>query len=63
MICQNCLLQLPASAFYASNTRRPSDDEIIATLALHYRVHELKVIEWLLDMDLTAASARAAANL
>lgn len=43
--------------------RRPGDDELIATLALHYRVHELKVIEWLLDMDLDAASARAAANL
>jgi len=43
--------------------RRPRDDELIATLALHYRVHELKVIEWLLDMDLDAASARAAANL
>lgn len=43
--------------------RRPGDDELIATLALHYRVHELKVIEWLLDMDLDAASARAVANL
>lgn len=43
--------------------RRPGDDELIATLALYYRVHELKVIEWLLDMDLDAASARAAANL
>ena len=43
--------------------QRPTDDDIIATLALHYRVHELKVIEWLLDIDLDAASARAAANL
>ena len=42
---------------------RPTDDDIIATLALHYRVHELKVIEWLIDMDLDAASKRAAANL
>jgi chromosome segregation ATPase len=47
----------------AKRESRPGDDEIIATLALHYRVHELKVIEWLLDMDLDAASARAAANL
>jgi hypothetical protein len=43
--------------------QRPSDDDIIATLALHYRVHELKVIEWLLDIDLDAAAERAAANL
>ena len=42
---------------------RPTDDDIIATLALHYRVHELKVIEWLIDMDLDAAAERAAANL
>ena len=47
----------------AGKPRRPSDDEIIATLALHYRVHELKVIEWLIDMDLDAAAERAAANL
>ncbi len=39
---------------------RPTDDDIIATLALHYRVHELKVIEWLIDMDLDAAAERAA---
>ena len=39
---------------------RPTDDEIIAALSLHYRVHESKVIEWLLDMDLSAASERMA---
>lgn len=39
---------------------RPSDDKIIDVLALHYRVHESKVIEWLLDMDLAAASERMA---
>lgn len=39
---------------------RPSDDEIIAALALHYHVHESAVIAWLLDMDLEAASARMA---
>ena len=37
---------------------RPTDDAIIGALALHYRVHESKVIEWLLEMDLQAASAR-----
>lgn len=35
---------------------RPSDEQIIEVLSLHFRVHESKVIEWLLDMDLQAAS-------
>lgn len=42
---------------------RPTDDEIIDVLTLHYRVHESKVIEWLLGLDLKAASGRMAANL
>lgn len=37
---------------------RPTDDQIIEVLALHFRAHESKVIEWLLDMDLDAASNR-----
>jgi predicted phage-related endonuclease len=37
---------------------RPSDDEIIEVLSLHYRIHESKVVEYLLDMDLQAASKR-----
>lgn len=37
---------------------RPTDDAIIDVLSLHYRVHESKVIEWLLAMDLNAASQR-----
>lgn len=41
---------------------RPSDDEIITTLVQHYRVHESKVIEWLLAMDLQAASDRMASE-
>lgn len=40
----------------------PTDDQIIATLAYQYRVHESKVIEWLLEMDLDAASERMAAE-
>lgn len=39
---------------------RPTDKEIINTLALAYRVHESKVIEWLLDMDLSSARERLA---
>lgn len=39
---------------------RPTDDELIDVLALHYRVHESKVIEWLLEVDLKAASKRMA---
>ena len=41
---------------------RPSDEAIIAALALHYRVHESKVIAWLLAMDLDAASKRMASE-
>lgn len=44
-----------------ASSRRPSDDEIIDAVCLHFRVHESKVIEWMLDMDLNAASARLAA--
>lgn len=36
---------------------RPSDRQIIETLALAYRVHESKIIEWLLDMDFESASS------
>lgn len=39
---------------------RPTDDQIIDALALHFRVHEMKVVEWLMGMDLEAASKRAA---
>ena len=31
---------------------RPTDDEIVSVLALNFRVHESKVLEWLIDMDL-----------
>lgn len=41
---------------------RPTDDQIIAALADHYHVHESKVVEWLLGMDLRAASERLAAE-
>jgi predicted phage-related endonuclease len=42
---------------------RPTDNEIIETLALHYRVHESKVIEWLCAMDLSEAGAHMVANI
>lgn len=42
---------------------RPTDEAIVDALSLHFRVHESKVIEWLLDMDLQAASERLAAEL
>ena len=42
---------------------RPTDGEIIDALALHFRVHESKVIEWLLAMDLKAASERMVAAM
>lgn len=34
---------------------RPTDQEIIAVLSNHYRVHEWKVIDWLMGMDLETA--------
>lgn len=38
---------------------RPSDDGILGVLALHYRVHESKVIEWIITMDMESASRRS----
>lgn len=43
-------------ALVAEKSSRPSDAMIIGILSAHYRVHESKVVEWLLDMDLKAAS-------
>ncbi|HLP99172.1 MAG TPA: hypothetical protein VK149_12090 [Sideroxyarcus sp.] len=48
------VVQLPSRHY------RPTDDEIIEALALNFRVHESKVIEWLLEVDLKAASERMA---
>jgi len=45
-----------------SANKRPSDDDIIEVLALHFRVHEFKVIEWLGDIDLDRASRKLAGN-
>ncbi len=42
--------------------KRPTDDQIIEALALHFRVHESKVIEWLLAIDLNAATERMCAE-
>lgn len=42
----------------AAAKTRPSDDEILGVLALHYRVHESKVIEWIITMDMESASRR-----
>lgn len=42
---------------------RPTDAEIIGTLALKYRVHESKIIEWLLGMDLNAESEKLASSM
>lgn len=39
---------------------RPTDDQIIDALAVHFRVHESQVVAWLLEVDLAAASNRMA---
>ena len=41
---------------------RPTDVQIIETLALHYRVHESKVVEWLLEVDFSAIRQRLASE-
>jgi len=45
------------------NEKRPSDQHIIDTLAMRYNVHESKVVEWLLEMDLEAASEKLVSNM
>lgn len=37
-------------------SKRPSDGQIIEALALHFRVHEMQVISWLIEVDIEAAS-------
>lgn len=37
---------------------RPTDDAIVTVLAQHYRVHESRVITWIMEMDLDAVSNR-----
>lgn len=45
------------------STPKPPDAQIIDVLARHYRVHESKVVEWLLEMDLEQASESAGSAL
>ena len=40
----------------APKTTRPTDMEIVEVLSQHYRVHESKVLEWLLAINLNAVS-------
>ncbi len=42
---------------------RPSDDDIIKSLADRYRVKETRVVEWLRAMDLDAVSRRLTTNV
>lgn len=53
----------PAPIKPAVSAHKPSDDQIIEVLALHYRVHESKIVEWLLDMDLHQASDKLAQSM
>jgi len=46
----------------AQKAGRPTDMEIVDVLALHYRVHESKVLEWLLAMDLSEVTERISAE-
>ena len=55
--------QAPAASTSPIKPTRPTDAEIIDVLVMHYRVHESKVIEWLLDMDLHAEGEKLAAGM
>ena len=48
----------PTTKAATAKPARPTDAEIIEVLALHFRVHEFKVVEWLLDMDLDIEAQR-----
>ena len=53
------VVEMPVEQTENQMAKRPSDDEIIEVIALHYRVHESKVIEWIITMDMESASRRA----
>lgn len=42
---------------------RPTDRQIVDVLTTHFRVHDSKVIEWLLDMDLESVSTELAREM
>lgn len=44
-----------------AKVQRPTDDEIIAAVAQHFRVHPTKAVAWLLELDLEAATDRLTA--
>lgn len=51
------------SGLYAnSDVRRPSDDELIYSLALRYAVDEVTVLRWISSMNLEAAFEKRAKN-
>ena len=63
---QPSVIDQAAQSYRTSNPKaatRPTDDQIIEVLALHYRVHESKVIEWLCNMDLDSAGDRMVTNM
>lgn len=53
----------PGVAASPQRKARPSDDEIIDVLALHFHVHESIVVGWLYEIDLEAASQRIATEI
>jgi hypothetical protein len=54
---------IPTSPSPTAYKTRPTDSQLIEVLALHFRVHESKVIEWLLDMNLSEASEAMATSI
>lgn len=45
----------------SAKTLRPSDEDMIGVLAAHYRVPDIRVVEWLLEIDFTKYGMRTVA--
>lgn len=50
--------ELKQAKLVEDKPKRPSDMAIISTLAMHYRVHEFTVVEWLTALDLKRVSSQ-----
>ena len=50
----------PAPAAISARRKRPTDEDMIAVLAAHYRTTEATVVQWLDDFDIKAATKRTA---
>lgn len=63
-VVEQTIVQVPYPRPIKTDVRptRPTDMEIVEVLALHYHVHESKVLAWLTAMDLNAVTEAIAAE-